>query len=141
MMLVQAITLQDQAFERRKREADFIKRHVFPGSCIPSVTALCGAATRASDMRLFHLEDIGPHYAPTLRAWRERLLERWAEARALGKEEPFLRMFEYYLAYCEAAFEERYIGDAQMLFVKPACRRAALVPALRQGASPVPSVA
>jgi cyclopropane-fatty-acyl-phospholipid synthase len=141
MMLVQAITLQDQAFERRKREADFIKRHVFPGSCIPSVTALCSAATRASDMRLFHLEDIGPHYAPTLRAWRERLLERWAEARALGKEESFLRMFEYYLAYCEAAFEERYIGDAQMLFVKPACRRAALVPALRQGASPVPSAA
>jgi cyclopropane-fatty-acyl-phospholipid synthase len=140
MMLLQAITMQDQAYEARKDEADFIKRHVFPGSCIPSVTALCGAATQASDMRLFHLEDIGPHYAVTLRRWRERLRERWGEARALGKEERFLRMFEFYLAYCEAGFEERYLGDAQMLFVKPGARRAALTPALAAGER-VPSVA
>jgi cyclopropane-fatty-acyl-phospholipid synthase len=141
MMLLQAITIRDQAYERRKREVDFIKRHIFPGSCIPSVTALCAAATRSSDMRLFHLEDIGPHYAPTLRAWREGLLLRWGEARAQGKSESFLRMFEYYLASCEAAFEERHLGDAQMLFVKPACRRASLVPAVRDAAATVPSAA
>jgi cyclopropane-fatty-acyl-phospholipid synthase len=131
LMLLQAITIQDQAYEARKREADFVKRHVFPGSCIPSVTALCSAATRASDMRLFHLEDIGPHYATTLRQWRDRLVDRWDEALAQGKDETLLRMFELYLAYCEAAFEERYLGDAQMLFVKPASRREPIVPALR----------
>jgi len=141
MMLLQAITIQDQVYEEKKEEVDFIKRHIFPGSCIPSVTALCGAATGASDMRLFHLEDIGPHYAMTLRRWRERLRERWGEARALGKDERFLRMFEFYLAYCEAGFEERYLGDAQMLFVKPGARRAALVPPLVAADGRVPSVA
>ncbi len=140
LMLLQAITIQDQAYEARKREADFVKRHVFPGSCIPSVTALCSAATRASDMRLFHLEDIGPHYATTLRQWRDRLVDRWDEALAQGKDEALLRMFEIYLAYCEAAFEERYLGDAQMLFVKPASRREPIVPALRP-ASDVTSAA
>jgi len=141
MMLLQAITMQDQAYEARKDEVDFIKRHIFPGSCIPSVTALCGAATGASDMRLFHLEDIGPHYATTLRRWRDGLRARWAEARAQGKDERFLRMFEYYLAYCEAGFEERYLGDVQMLFVKPRARPPAVVPPLVAWDARVPSVA
>jgi cyclopropane-fatty-acyl-phospholipid synthase len=140
-MLLQAITIRDQVYEAKKDEVDFIKRHIFPGSCIPSVTALCSAATEASDMRLFHLEEIGPHYAITLRRWRERLRERWDEARGQGKEERFLRMFEYYLAYCEAGFEERYLGDVQMLFVKPRSRRAALVPPLAAHDQRVPSVA
>lgn len=135
LMLLQAITVQDQAYEARKREADFVKRHIFPGSCIPSVTALCSAATRASDMRLFHLEEIGPHYATTLRLWRERLLARWGEALALGKDEAFMRMFELYLAWCQAGFEERYLGDVQMLFAKPAPRREPILAALRTAAN------
>jgi len=139
--LIQAITIRDQAFEAKKREVDFIKRHIFPGSCIPSVTALCRAATAASDMRLFHLEDIGPHYATTLRRWRERLRSRWDEAMAGGKDERFLRLFEFYLAHCEAGFEERYLGNAQMLFVKPAARRAPIVPPLSRADGRVPSVA
>ncbi len=130
LMLLQAITIQDQAYEARKREADFVKRHVFPGACIPSVTALCSAATRASDMRLFHLEEIGPHYATTLRLWRERLLTRRGEALAQGKDESFFRMFELYLAWCQAGFEERYLGDVQMLFAKPASRREPILPSL-----------
>jgi cyclopropane-fatty-acyl-phospholipid synthase len=140
-MLLQAITMQDQAFEARKDEADFIKRHVFPGSCIPSVTALCAAATEGSDLRLFHLEDIGPHYATTLRRWRDALRARWGEARAQGKDERFLRMFEYYLAYCEAGFEERYLGDVQMVLVRPGARPAAIVPALASRDERMPSVA
>jgi cyclopropane-fatty-acyl-phospholipid synthase len=140
-MLLQSITIQDQVYEAQKDEVDFIKRHIFPGSCIPSVTALCGAATGASDMRLFHLEEIGPHYATTLRRWRDGLRARWGEARAQGKDERFLRLFEYYLAYCEAGFEERYLGDVQMLFVKPGARPAALVPPLAARDARVPSVA
>jgi cyclopropane-fatty-acyl-phospholipid synthase len=131
MMLLQGITLPDQVFERQKDEVDHIKAHIFPGTCIPSTTALCQAAAQAGDLRLHHLEEIGPHYAPTLRAWRENLVAHWEQALRLGKTERFLRMFEYYLAYCEAAFEERYLGDVQMLFVKPGCRREPLLPALR----------
>ena len=136
MMLLQGITLPDQAFERQKDEVDHVKAHIFPGTCIPSTTALCQAASQAGDLRLYHLEEIGPHYPPTLRAWRENLLAGWGEALRQGRSERFLRMFEYYLAYCEAAFEERYLGDVQMLFVKPGCRREPLLPALRGVTAP-----
>lgn len=119
LALIQSITIRDQVYERAKREVDFIKKHVFPGGCIPSVTALVGAATRASDLGLVGLEEIGLHYATTLRHWRERFLARRAEAAALGHGERFLRLWEYYLAYCEGGFLERYIGNAQLLFAKP----------------------
>jgi cyclopropane-fatty-acyl-phospholipid synthase len=72
MMLLQAITMTDQVFDRHKRNVDFIKRYIFPGSCIPSITAMSRSIARASDLKLFHLEDITPHYARTLRTWRER---------------------------------------------------------------------
>jgi cyclopropane-fatty-acyl-phospholipid synthase len=101
---------------------DFIQRHIFPGSCIPSVAAFCDAVARASDLRLVHLEDIGPHYAKTLRAWRHNLFANLDRVRALGYSEAFIRMWEFYLCYCEAGFEERVLGDAQMLFIKPQSR-------------------
>jgi len=82
-----------------------------------------------------HLEEIGPHYARTLRLWRERLRARWDEARGLGKTERFLRTFEYYLAYCEAAFEERYLGDVQMVLARPGWRAEPILPALAWPAS------
>jgi cyclopropane-fatty-acyl-phospholipid synthase len=119
LALVQTITIKDREYERAKREVDFIKKHVFPGGCIPSVGALVDAAARGGDLGLVGLEEIGLHYAQTLRAWRERFLARRAEARALGYGERFLRLWEYYLAYCEGGFLERYIGNAQMLFAKP----------------------
>jgi hypothetical protein len=86
------------------------------------LAALCGAVARACDLRLVHLEDIGPHYAKTLRAWRDNLFANVARVRALGYSEAFLRMWEFYLCYCEAGFEERALGDAQMLFIKPQSR-------------------
>jgi cyclopropane-fatty-acyl-phospholipid synthase len=101
---------------------DFIKRYIFPGSCLVSVTALSGAATEASDLRLFHLEDITPHYVETLRRWRERFLDKADAVRDLGLSDRFMRMWEYYLCYCEGAFAERYIGDVQAVFHKPLCR-------------------
>lgn len=127
-MLIQAITISDQAFDRHKKEVDFIKRYIFPGSCIPSVTAIGNAIAAATDFRLFHLEDITPHYARTLRTWRERFFSRIDAVRKLGYSEAFIRMWEFYLSYCEAGFQERYLGDVQMLFTKPLCRRAPLLP-------------
>ena len=121
-MLLQAITIADQRYEAARKDVDFIKRYIFPGCCIPSVTALLDAATRASDLRLVHLDDIGPHYATTLRMWRENLHGNLAEVRALGQSEEFIRMWEFYLAYCEAGFAERALGDIQALLVKPGAR-------------------
>jgi cyclopropane-fatty-acyl-phospholipid synthase len=125
-MLLQAITIRDQLYGRAKRSVDFIKRFIFPGSFIPSVQAIVDSLARASDMKVFHLEDIGPHYARTLRLWRERFMARQSEVRAQGYPESFVRMWEYYLCYCEGGFEERQLGDVQMLLTKPRSRRASI---------------
>jgi cyclopropane-fatty-acyl-phospholipid synthase len=121
-MLLQAITIADQRHEAARKDVDFIKRYIFPGCCIPSVTALLDAATGASDLRLVHLDDIGPHYATTLRLWRENLNLNITAVRALGQSEEFIRRWEFYLAYCEAGFAERALGDIQALLVKPGAR-------------------
>jgi cyclopropane-fatty-acyl-phospholipid synthase len=125
-MLLQAITIRDQYYEQARRSVDFIKRFIFPGSCIPSVRAMMSSVTRSTDMTLSHLEDIGPHYARTLRHWRERFLARQNEVRKLGYPDSFQRMWEYYLCYCEGGFEERQLGDVQMLLTKPHSRRPAI---------------
>jgi cyclopropane-fatty-acyl-phospholipid synthase len=130
MMLLQAITIADQFFDQHKRSVDFIKRYIFPGSCIPSITAMSRSHARASDLKLFHLEDITPHYARTLRTWRRRFFANIDKVRALGYPETFIRMWDYYLCYCEAGFAERYLGDVQMLLTKPLCRRSPLLPPL-----------
>ena len=123
-MALQAITIADQHYESAKRSVDFIQRHIFPGSCIPSVTALCSSMTEASELRLADLEDIGPHYVTTLATWRRNLLERWEEARGLGLDDTFLRLFEFYFAYCEGGFAERHISTVQMMLEKPGARPA-----------------
>jgi cyclopropane-fatty-acyl-phospholipid synthase len=121
-MLLQAITIADQQYDRARRSVDFIQRHIFPGSCLTSVTNMSAVLTRATDLRIAHLEDIGPHYATTLALWRARFRARGAEIRALGFPETFMRMWEYYFCYCEAGFRERAIGDVQLLLVRPECR-------------------
>ena len=123
MALIQAITIEDHRYAQALRAVDFIKRYIFPGSFIPAVSVMLEAAARASDLKLFHLEDIGPSYALTLAAWRERFHKHLADVRALGYDERFMRMWDFYLAYCEAGFRERSTGDVQMLLVKPGCRR------------------
>ena len=125
-MLLQAITIRDQFYAQALHSVDFIKRFIFPGSFIPSVQAMVSSVARATDLKLFHLEDIGPHYARTLKLWRERLMSRQGEVRSQGYPESFLRMWEYYLCYCEGGFEERQLGDVQMLLTKPRSRRAAI---------------
>jgi cyclopropane-fatty-acyl-phospholipid synthase len=128
--LIQAITMPDRRYERYRRESDFIRRYVFPGSCVPSLGAINDALRRASDLALVHLEDIGPHYARTLRCWSERFEHNLDAVRALGFDERFVRLWRYYLAYCEAGFAERYIGVAQLLLRKPGARSAAVLGAL-----------
>ena len=130
MMLLQAITIADQVYERHKYSVDFIKRYIFPGSCIPSIAAMTSSIARKTDLRLFHLEDITPHYAKTLACWREQFFKNIEHIKGLDFSEAFIRMWDYYLSYCEAGFAERYIGDVQMLLTKPMCRRESLVPDL-----------
>ncbi|MEO6078985.1 MAG: cyclopropane-fatty-acyl-phospholipid synthase family protein [Steroidobacteraceae bacterium] len=128
-MLLQAITMQDQQYSRALRSVDYIQRFIFPGSFIPSVKAISDSVAHATDMKLFNLEDIGPHYAPTLRLWRERFFANIARVRELGYPESFNRLWEFYLCYCEGGFAERQLGDVQMLLTKPDCRRAAIAAA------------
>jgi cyclopropane-fatty-acyl-phospholipid synthase len=132
LALIQSITIADHRYEFARRSVDFIQKYIFPGSTIPSIGALCNALMRASDLRLFHLEDIGPHYARTLRLWRERFLSRRRDVHALGHSEEFCRLWEFYFSYCEGGFEERAISDVQMLLVKPENRRAPLLTPLQQ---------
>jgi cyclopropane-fatty-acyl-phospholipid synthase len=118
LALIQAITIADQQYEKARDDVDFIKRYIFPGSCIPSVTALVQAMTKASDFNLLHLQDIGGHYALTLQRWREAFLESIESVREQGYSEEFIRMWEFYLAYCEGAYRERAIGNAHLLLAK-----------------------
>jgi cyclopropane-fatty-acyl-phospholipid synthase len=124
LMLIQAITIADQHYERAKKTVDFIKRYIFPGGCLPSVTAMSATLTRVTDMRIVDLEDIGPHYATTLEHWRDRFMDNIEQVRGMGFSEEFIRMWQYYLCYCEGAFLERAIGDVQMLMMRPGARPA-----------------
>ena len=118
LVAVQAITIADQHYERARREVDFIKRHIFPGSCIPSISALVGAATRASDLRLRQLQDYGPDYARTLAAWRGNLAANRVAVERLT-DERFRRLWHFYLCYCEGGFAEGHIGVSQLVFERP----------------------
>ena len=122
-MLLQAITIADQRYDQYKSSVDFIKRYIFPGGCLTSVTDMSRTMTRHTDMRVIHLEDIGPHYATTLRHWHDRFFAHIHEVRELGYSDAFIRMWQFYLNYCESAFTERAIGNVQLLIMRPAARR------------------
>jgi len=122
-MLLQAITIQDQNYQQALKSVDYIQRFIFPGSFIPSVSAITAAVCKATDMKVTHLEDIGPHYATTLRVWRERFFNNLAAVRRLGLSDSFVRLWEFYLCYCEGGFMERALGDVHMLLAKPGSRR------------------
>jgi cyclopropane-fatty-acyl-phospholipid synthase len=117
--LIQAITMMDQRYEEYRKSIDFIQRYIFPGSGLPSSAIMTKIIGEQTDMRLLDLEDIGLHYATTLRLWRETFNEQLEAIRALGYSETFIRMWEYYLCYCEAAFLERAISDIHLVFAKP----------------------
>jgi cyclopropane-fatty-acyl-phospholipid synthase len=120
--VIQAITIRDQFYESAKNSVDFIQRYIFPGSGIPSIQSMSAAITTQSDMRITHLEDIGAHYATTLRLWSEKLRSNHQAVRNLGYSEELYRMWQFYFGYCEGGFHERSISCVQIEMVKPAYR-------------------
>jgi len=119
LMLIQAITILDQRYESARKNVDFIQRYIFPGSCIPSIHALNSASMESSDMRMVKLEDYGQHYARTLKAWQTTFMAKLDQVRQQGYSEEFIRMWQFYLSYCEGGFAERQLGLAHMFFAKP----------------------
>lgn len=130
-MLLQSIIITDYLYEEAKQFSDFIKTYIFPGSCIPSISKLCESSAKATDMRLFHLEDITPHYAKTLNHWRSYFMNNVQKIRDLGFSEEFIRLWNFYFCYCEGGFIERQIGAVQMLFTKPLCRMDPILPEIK----------
>ena len=118
-MALQAIVIGDQRFDRAMTSEDFIKRFVFPGGCIPSVQAILASTSRSTDLALIDLEDFGRHYAETLARWRTQLHSNRDELIERGYDEPLLRLWDFYLCYCEGAFLERHVSVMQAVFVKP----------------------
>lgn len=123
--LIQAITTTDQIYDSARKETDFIRRYIFPGGNLPSITQLLAVATAKTDLRLFHLEDFSPDYARTLAEWRKRFWQQAATVHEQGYSETFMRMWDYYLAICEAAFAEHHTAVVHLLFTKPRCLREA----------------
>lgn len=115
-MALQAITIDPRFYHRARREVDFIKRYIFPGANIPSLPVLRRAAEARSRFSLLHLEDITPHYAETLKRWRQNFAARWDRLRAQGFSEEFRRLWQFYFCYCEGGFRERFLGDVQLVF-------------------------
>ena len=128
IMALQGITISDQYFESYRRSSDFIRRYIFPGADLISMSGIMEAIKSRTDMRLLHLEDITSHYARTLALWRERFNQKLDQVRNLGFSEAFIRMWNYYFAYCEGGFSERHIGDVQMVFAKPGAKTDLLHP-------------
>lgn len=126
--LLQAITIEEHRYARAVRSVDFIKRYVFPGSFIPSVAAMMGEIATHSDFALLHQEDFGDSYARTLREWKRRFNGALDSVRALGYPEHFIRMWNYYLSYCEGGFMERAIGVSQLHLARPLWRRDPVAP-------------
>lgn len=127
VMLVQAITIEDQRYEKAKRDVDFIQRYIFPGSCIPSIAAMTDSTKRSSDLRLVQLQDYAQHYARTLKAWHVAFNQKEQAISEQGYSEDFKRMWRFYLSYCEAGFAERAIGVSHLVYAKPLYRQEKLL--------------
>ena len=122
LAVIQTITIADQRYEKAKRSVDFIQRYIFPGSCIPSITALQNSVTQSSDLKIYSIHDIGAHYARTLALWREGFFKRLKDIKALGFDDAFIRMWHFYFSYCEGGFQEKVISDIHLKLVKPGYR-------------------
>lgn len=123
LMLLQAITIPDQRYDYARRSVDFIQKYIFPGGCLPSDREITKQLSRHTDMQMVGMEDIGEHYALTLAHWRQRFHDNLEQVKALGFSDTFIRMWEYYLSYCEGGFSERVIGTGQFLLAKPQWRQ------------------
>jgi cyclopropane-fatty-acyl-phospholipid synthase len=136
-MLLQAITIDDRAYEMEKATRSFIKDRIFPGGSLPSLASIARDLSRHTDLQCVHLQDLTAHYVPTLRQWRERFSLHAEELEGLGYDERFRRLWTLYLAYCEAGFAERRICDVQLVLAKARCRLSWVRKVGRSGASSV----
>lgn len=127
-MLLQAITIADQRYDYYRKSVDFIQKYIFPGGALPSIARMAHEVSKATQMTVKHLEDFGPHYARTLKDWRERFNRQSEALHDMGYDEAFQRLWNYYFAYCEGGFWERNIGVAQLLLAKPDNRRESVMP-------------
>ncbi len=118
VVVLQSITIADQRYETYRRGCDWIQKHIFPGGHLPSVTAVCQAATQSSHLFLEHLENYGVHYAETLRRWREAFRNHLERVKSIGFDDEFIRKWDYYFSYCEAGFNARALGDVQFVFTR-----------------------
>ena len=119
LLAIQVITSPDSRYESLKKGVDWIQKHIFPGSLLPSVAAINGAINRTSDMTLVDLKDLGLHYAETLRLWFVQFNANLAKAKKLGFDDTFVRKWNYYLCYCEAAFAMRNINVMHLVYTRP----------------------
>lgn len=119
MLALQAIICPDSRFESFKKNVDFIQKHIFPGSLLPSIAAINESVNKTGDMFMFGLKDLGRSYGTTLATWRERFNENVDKVTQMGFDETFIRKWNYYFAYCEAAFNMRNINVVQMVYTRP----------------------
>ncbi len=119
ILAIQVITCPDSRYDSLRKGVDFIQKHIFPGSLLPSVGSINKAINKTSDMTLVDLKDMGKHYARTLAQWQTEFNEQLAEVKKIGFDERFIRKWNYYLSYCEAAFEMRNINVMQMVYARP----------------------
>ena len=121
-MLIQAITIQDQRFDYARKNTDFIQQYIFPGGCLPSNAVIADHVNTDTNMQIIGLEDITFDYAKTLAHWRHYFLNNIESVKKQGFDETFIRMWDFYLCYCEGGFRERAISTAQFLLAKPSAR-------------------
>ena len=122
LMLIQAITVPDQRYELTRNSSDFIQRYIFPGGELPSLTTITQHVTIHTDMQVVSVDDITAHYAKTLSLWRDNFFSRLEQVKAQGFNAVFIRMWDFYLSYCQGGFEERTISTVQLLMARPKCR-------------------
>ena len=122
LVALQGITYNDQNFEVYKDSVDFIKKYIFPGSCLISIAQIIDVIKKDTDLAMVDMEDITKHYAVTLNRWRKNFMDVIPKVKEMGYSQAFINMWEFYFLYCEAGFSERNIGDVQMIFAKSGSR-------------------
>ena len=122
LMALQGITYNEQNFDTYKDSVDFIKKYIFPGSCLISISQIIDVIKNKTDLSMIDMEDITRHYAETLNRWRKNFMNVLPEVKEMGYSKAFINMWEFYFLYCEAGFLERNIGDVQLVFAKSEAR-------------------
>uniref|UniRef100_A0ACD5WL56 Uncharacterized protein n=1 Tax=Avena sativa TaxID=4498 RepID=A0ACD5WL56_AVESA len=126
ILVLQFISAPEERYDQYRKRPDFLKEYIFPGGCLPSLARVTSAMSTSSRFSIEHVENIGPHYYTTLIRWRDNFMANKDEVLALGFDDKFIRLWEYYLTYSASSFKARALGDYQVVFSRPGNRRLAL---------------